>query len=126
MKTAQLLLGGELRNLDFSRAGLNDHIENAAKKPAFDFLNSLIPEKNSEGGFVDRFYTLSEISVLVYAGINSANDVSGSDYVDFEIIKRWVRSIESDKLNEYFTTIIMALSGDNSGKETSQPEQGSI
>lgn len=124
MKTAQIEIGGELRSLDFSRAGLNDHIETASGKPAFQFISSLIPEKDPEGKIVERNYTLTEISVLIYAGINSANDVSGNNVIDFETIKRWVRSIESDKIGNVFEIVINAMS-DDKGEGKSQPEQGS-
>ncbi len=124
MKTAQIEIGGELRSLDFSRAGLNDHIETASGEPAFQFIASLIPGKDSEGNIIERGYTLTEISVLIYAGINSANDVSGNNVIDFETIKRWVRSIESDKIGNVFKIVINAMS-DDKGEGKSQPEQGS-
>ena len=124
MKTAQIHLGGELRKLDFGRAGLHDHIEEAAKKPAFEFMKSLTPEKDAEGNSIDRSYTITEISVLIYAGINSANDVDGLPLVDFETVKRWVRCIDIDKLAEVFISVVNAMAG-NQGEGNSQPEQGS-
>jgi len=124
MKTAQIHLGGELRKLDFGRAGLNDHLEDASGKPAFEFLRSMVPEKDEQGNAIDRGYTLTEISVLIYAGINSANDVDGLPTVDFETVKRWVRCIETDQLGEVFTTVVNAMAG-NQGEGNSQPEQGS-
>lgn len=124
MKTAQIQLGGELRKLDFGRAGLHDHIEDASKKPAFEFLKSLTPEKDAEGNSIDRAYTITEIAVLIYAGINSANDVDGLPVVDFETVKRWVRCIETEQLGEVFTSVVNAMAG-NQGEGNSQPEQGS-
>lgn len=108
MKTAQINIGGEERTLDFSRAGLYDHITDASGKPAFEFLESL---KDSAGS--------KEMAVLVYAGLNSALDVAGKDNIKLEVVTKWLRAVETDRLAEVYNTVVSALS---TGEDQSRPE----
>lgn len=107
MKTAQINIGGELRTLDFSRAGLYDHIQEASGKPAFEFLDSL---KESAGS--------KEMSVLIYAGLNSHLDVEGKDNIKLGVVVKWLRAVETEKLAEVYNTVISAMS---TGEVESQP-----
>ncbi len=120
MKTAQIQLGGELRTLDFTRAGLYDHIQDASCMPAFDFLKSITPKEGEQTTIIET----AKMTVLIYAGLNSAHDVAGKPCIDFETVKRWVRSVEITELETVYNAVLTAMAGDQ-GEVKSQPEQGS-
>lgn len=118
MKTAQIKIGGEERTLDFSRAGLYDHIEEASNMPAFDFLKSISPDVDGEV-VKEKNVGTKEMAVLIYAGLNSALDVAGKDNIKFDVVLKWLRSVETERLSEVYNAVFTAMSTE--GEAPSQP-----
>ena len=120
MKTIQHNIGGELRNLDFTRAGLMDHISDVTGKDAFEFFDQFKPD---EEGNIN--VPKDTVSVLTYAGINSALDVEGKPNVSIDKVKQWIRALPMEDLNSFFNAILTGISVEGQGEGQSQPNQGS-
>lgn len=119
MKTIQHTIGGELRTLDFTRSGLMDHISEATGKDAFEFFDQFKPDEKGE-----LFIPKDAITILVYAGINSALDVAEKPNVELYRVKQWMRAVPSSDLKNLFDAILDGIS-DSEGKEESQQKKGS-
>lgn len=114
MKTAQINIGGEVRTLDFSRAGLYDHIADASGMDGFEYLKNI----SSENG-ESKVWGSKEFAVLIYAGLNSALDVAEKDNIKFEVVARWLRVVETERLAEVYNAILSCMSVE--GEAESQP-----
>lgn len=124
MTTTQINLGGEERTLDFTRAGLYDHMEEVLKSNPFEYLKTLRPYTNEKGEEVQPLILIKDISIFTYAGINSNADVTGGKYVKYEDVLRWFRALPDKESGEIINKVITAYADahkqEDSGEAQSQ------
>jgi hypothetical protein len=117
MKQTTITIGGEERRLTYELAGMYDHLEKAAGKPAFEYLQKFTPGEGKEAG-IER----DDIIVFIYAGLNSALDEDNKPNVDLDTVKKWYRALKISDIEQVHTKVLKAIAGDEVGEGQSQPE----
>jgi len=120
-----LILGGQERTMLFGKNGFFFHIKNATNEDPFQWIKKF--GANSEDmreGQGSSFAFLEDVCVIMYAGLNTYNDVNDEESISFERVKKWASGLEIAQCTEIFNTAFLAFSKVTTPGEAQAPING--
>lgn len=109
-KTLTLTLGGQERKLLFGVNGFFFHIKDATKQDPFEWLKKFDEhrQKIADGQSFAMVY-LEDVNAMIYAGVNSYQDVNDLDNIPIEKINKWANGLSFEDITAVFITSMTAF-----------------
>lgn len=120
-------LGGQERTMLFGLNGFFFHIKDATGEDPFEWVKKF--GENSESmreGKGSSYGFLEDVCVIIYAGLNTFNDVNDLPYVPYAQVKRWASGLELEQCTEIFNTAFISFIKPDKPGEAEAPLNGAV
>jgi hypothetical protein len=115
------------KTLMFGRVGFFEHIKDASGKDPLEWMNEMFARfKKTDDGKWQITSIVDEVAVYAYAGINLNADITDTDNVGFDRVKKWVRTLSFEECGKIINAAVESMvsqnqNGQESGELKTQP-----
>jgi len=86
------------KTLMFGRVGFFEHIKDASGKDPLEWMNEMFSRfTKTEDNKWQITSVVDEVAIYAYAGINLNADISDTDNVNIDRVKKWVRTLSFEE-----------------------------
>lgn len=121
-KLVTLQLGGQERTLLYGTMGYFSHIKDATGKEPFDWLKEF-DEMRAKSATENIVVLTDDVSVIVYAGLNSFLDSKDLPNIPLEKVRKWCNGVKAEDFGNILASAFGTIQSDEPGELIPQPEQ---
>jgi len=112
------------KTLMFGRVGFFEHIKDASGKDPLEWMNEMFARfKKTDDGKWQITSIVDEVAVYAYAGINLNADITDSENVTFDRVKKWVRTLSFEECGQIINAAVESMvSQSGNGQELGEPK----
>ena len=111
------------RTLMFGRVGFFEHIKVASEKDPLEWMNEMFTRfTKTEDGKWQITSIVDEVAVYAYAGINLNADVTDTDNVPIEKVKKWVRTLSFEECGKIINAAVESMVSPTNGVGEQKPQ----